>query len=131
MQVGEKANRNFELTVTNPGGHSSTPVDDNAIYQLSDALARVRAYKFPVRLNATTRAFLERGGPARKDALGEAMTRLARDPSDRAAEAVLARDRSLNSCSARPASQRCWRAARHQRPPPARQGDGQLPHRAG
>jgi acetylornithine deacetylase/succinyl-diaminopimelate desuccinylase-like protein len=97
MQVGEKANRNFELTVTNPGGHSSTPVDDNAIYQLADALARVRAYKFPVRLNATTRTFLDRGGAARKDPLGEAMGRLARDPADRAAEAVLARDRSLNS----------------------------------
>lgn len=97
MQIGEKANRSFELTVTNPGGHSSTPVDDNAIYQLADALGRVRAYKFPIRFNATTGAYFAQGGAARKDAVGTAMAQLARDPGDKAAETLVIADRSLNS----------------------------------
>ncbi|MDB5695013.1 MAG: Acetylornithine deacetylase/Succinyl-diaminopimelate desuccinylase [Sphingomonas bacterium] len=97
MQVGEKSNRNFELTVTNPGGHSSIPIDDNAIYQLSDALVKVRALKFPVRFNATTRAYFAQAGAARGGPLGTAMQALSRDLADRAAEAVVARDRGLNS----------------------------------
>ena len=97
MQIGEKANRSFELTVTNPGGHSSTPIDDNAIYQLADALGRVRAYKFPIRFNDTTRAYFAQAGAARKDALGTAMAKLARDSGDKAAEALVIADRSLNS----------------------------------
>ncbi len=97
MQVGEKSNRNFEIQATNPGGHSSIPVDDNAIYELGDALARVRAYKFPVRFNDTTRAFFRQAGAARTDDLGRAMVRLAADPGDKAAEAIVVRDRSYNS----------------------------------
>ncbi|HEX8553614.1 MAG TPA: M20/M25/M40 family metallo-hydrolase, partial [Sphingomonas sp.] len=76
MQVGEKANRNFELTVTNPGGHSSVPRSDNAIYQLAAALTRVGAYTFPIRFNATTRAYFARSGAARPGPAGEAMARL-------------------------------------------------------
>ena len=97
MQVGEKSNRSYELQATNPGGHSSIPVDDNAIYELSDALLRVRAYKFPVRFNDTTRAFFAKAGAARKDPLGSAMTRLARNPADRQAEATVSADRTYNS----------------------------------
>ena len=97
MQVGEKSNRTFELTVTNPGGHSSIPIDDNAIYQLSDALVKVRAYKFPVRFNPTTRVYFEQAGAARPGPLGSAMQALARNPSDRAAEAIVSRERVLNS----------------------------------
>ena len=97
MQVGEKSNRTFELTVTNPGGHSSIPIDDNAIYQLSDALVKVRAYKFPVRFNPTTRTFFAQAGAARGGATGAAMQALSRDPTDTAAAAIVSRDRGLNS----------------------------------
>lgn len=97
MQVGEKSNRSFELTVTNPGGHSSLPIDDNAIYELADALAKVRAYKFPIRFNDTTRAFFAKAGATRKDGLGKAMERLAADPADKAAEAAVVADRTYNS----------------------------------
>jgi hypothetical protein len=44
IQVGEKAVQNYRLETRNPGGHSSTPVRDNAIYELADALVRLRAY---------------------------------------------------------------------------------------
>jgi len=97
MQVGEKSNRNFELTATNPGGHSSIPVDDNAVYELGDALAKVRGHRFPVRFNDTTRAFFAKSGAARRDETGHAMVRLAADPADKAAEAAVSRDRTLNS----------------------------------
>lgn len=97
MQVGEKSNRSFELTVTNPGGHSSQPVDDNAIYQLADALAKVRAYKFPVRFNDVTRAFFAKAGAARGDEMGAAMAHLSTDPADKAAETQVSTDRAYNS----------------------------------
>ena len=97
MQIGEKSNRTFELQATNPGGHSSTPVDDNAIYALSDALQRVRGLKFPVRFNDTTRAYFAKVGASRKDTTGTAMARLAANPADKDAEAVASADRTLNS----------------------------------
>jgi len=97
MQVGEKSNRSFELQVTNPGGHSSIPVDDNAIYDLADALAKLRGYKFPLRFNDTTRVYFAKAGAARPDDLGRAMVALARNPADRAAEQIVSRDRTFNS----------------------------------
>jgi len=97
IQVGEKSNRSFELQTTNPGGHSSIPVDDNAIYELSDALVKVRAYKFPVHFNDTTRAFFSKAGAGRTDDLGRAMVQLAKDPTDKAAEAIVSADRGYNS----------------------------------
>ena len=97
MQIGEKSNRSYELTATNPGGHSSIPVTDNAIYELADALVKVRGYTFPVRFNATTRAYFTTVGASRMDALGRAILELAANPADRAAEAIVVRDRGLNS----------------------------------
>ena len=58
--AGEKVYQDFRLEITNPGGHSSRPVPDNAIYRLAAALGRIAAFQFPVELNATTRAFFER-----------------------------------------------------------------------
>ena len=45
VQGAEKTYATFELTVTNPGGHSSAPRADNAIYELADALKKIEAYK--------------------------------------------------------------------------------------
>lgn len=97
MQIGEKSNRSFELQATNPGGHSSIPIDDNAIYDLADALKAVRGYKFPVRFNDTTRAFFAKAGAARKDATGAAMVQLSANPADTAAEKTVSADRTFNS----------------------------------
>ena len=55
VQAGEKVYQDFALEITNPGGHSSTPVRDNAIVRLSTALARLAPDTFPVALNATVR----------------------------------------------------------------------------
>jgi len=97
MQVGEKASQNYRLEATNPGGHSSTPVRDNAIYELAEALVKVRDHEFPVKFTDTTRAFFARAGAARDDELGHAMMSLAKNPDDRQAEAIVSRDRSYHS----------------------------------
>jgi len=97
MQVGEKAAQNYRLETTNPGGHSSIPIRDNAIYELVDALAKVRDYEFPVKLTDTTRAFFAKAGAARGDDLGHAMVTLSQSPNDAAAEAIVSKDRSYHS----------------------------------
>jgi acetylornithine deacetylase/succinyl-diaminopimelate desuccinylase-like protein len=56
----EKVYADFQLTVTNPGGHSSLPVPDNAIYHLADALGRLEHSPFPFELNAVTREYFKR-----------------------------------------------------------------------
>ena len=97
MHVGEKASQHYRIETTNPGGHSSAPVRDNAIYQLADALVKVRNVEFPIHFNPTTRAFFARAGAARGDELGAAMIALSKNPADAAAEAVVNRDKSYHS----------------------------------
>ncbi|MGE0742774.1 MAG: M20/M25/M40 family metallo-hydrolase [Hyphomonadaceae bacterium] len=97
IQAGEKIHQVFTLTVTNPGGHSSRPVPENAIYRLSAGMGRLAAFQFPVELNPVTRAFFERMAPIVGGDMGAAMTALARDPNDAAAQAMLARDASFNA----------------------------------
>jgi len=97
IQVGEKAVQNYRLETINAGGHSSIPVRDNAIYELADALAKVRDYEFPLKLSDTTRAFFAKAGAARGDELGHAMVALSQNPDDAAAEAVVSKDRSYHS----------------------------------
>jgi acetylornithine deacetylase/succinyl-diaminopimelate desuccinylase-like protein len=89
LQTAEKTFASFTLTARNPGGHSSQPRADNAIFDLMDALARVRAYQFPVMWNDTTIAFMRDIGPVTEGPLGAAMTRFAQRPGDRRAVATL------------------------------------------
>lgn len=96
VQVGEKTFANFRLETRNPGGHSSVPVRDNAIYQLSRALTKIDEYEFPVEMTDTTRRFFTEAGAARADALGNAMVALAKNNGDKAAEAIVNADRFLH-----------------------------------
>jgi acetylornithine deacetylase/succinyl-diaminopimelate desuccinylase-like protein len=97
IQVGEKAAQNYKLETTNAGGHSSIPIRDNAIYQLADALAKVRSHEFPVKFTDTTRVFFAKVGASRGGELGDAMVALSKDPNDAAAEAIVSKDRSYHS----------------------------------
>jgi acetylornithine deacetylase/succinyl-diaminopimelate desuccinylase-like protein len=97
MHVGEKTAVNYRLEATNPGGHSSAPVSDNAIYELADALVKLRAYDFPVQMSDTTRAYFRTAGKARGDDMGAAMIAIAADPGNKAAEAKLNADKSYHS----------------------------------
>src|SRR5262249_15049856 len=60
VEAGEKIYQDYKLETTNPGGHSSRPVKDNAIYQLAAALTKLRDYEFPIEFNDTTRGYFER-----------------------------------------------------------------------
>lgn len=91
VQGAEKTYASFALTVTNPGGHSSRPRADNAIYQLAHALEKVEAYKFPVMSNELTRAYLGAVGQAKGGEVGVALRRFAADPNDVAAAEALAK----------------------------------------
>lgn len=97
VQVGEKAYQDFTLTVTNPGGHSSAPVRDNAIYAMGEAVLKVRDYAFPVEFNDTTRTYFTKAAALYPGELGAAMKALAANPQDKAAEAIVSRDRTMNS----------------------------------
>jgi acetylornithine deacetylase/succinyl-diaminopimelate desuccinylase-like protein len=97
IQVGEKAVQNYHLETVNAGGHSSIPIRDNAIYELSDALTKVRDHEFPVKFTDTTRVFFAKVGATRGDELGKAMQALAQNPADSAAETIVSKDRSYHS----------------------------------
>ena len=57
MEATEKRYADFRVTAVNRGGHSSLPRPDNAIYELTAALNKLAAYKFPFELNGVTRAY--------------------------------------------------------------------------
>jgi carboxypeptidase PM20D1 len=91
VQGAEKTFATFDVIVANPGGHSSRPRSDNAIYQLAHALEKVEAYRFPVMATDLTRAYLGAVGKAQSGPLGEALRKFAADPTDASAADTLAK----------------------------------------
>jgi acetylornithine deacetylase/succinyl-diaminopimelate desuccinylase-like protein len=87
--TAEKTYASYEITTRNPGGHSSLPRADNAIYELADALKKIQAYRFPVMWNDTTLASFKSSGAATTGKLGEAMRKFAKNPHDKAAADAL------------------------------------------
>lgn len=97
VQASEKVYNSFTLTVTNPGGHSSRPTKDNAIYQLAEALIRIGAYDFPVKLNDVTRTYFERTAAISDPATAEAMRAIVANPNDEDAARALSQDPAYNA----------------------------------
>ena len=97
VQASEKVFQSFQLEVTNPGGHSSLPRPDNAIYELSQALVRIGAHGFPVMLNEVTRAYFERSAELVDAETGAAMRGILASPPDPASIEVLAHVAAYNS----------------------------------
>ena len=102
IQAGEKMSQNFRLEVTNPGGHSSRPVKDNAIYHLSAALLRIEAYDFPAQFTDGSRAYFT--GMAKIQAakgntqVADAMRALVEHPNDAQSIALVSsKDPSWNA----------------------------------
>jgi len=85
IQAAEKTYATWEITVRNPGGHSSRPRPDNAIYDLADAITKIQNYRFPVRWSEMTLAFFEETGEQLGGELGAAMIQFANNPKDEAA----------------------------------------------
>ncbi|MBA3896121.1 MAG: M20/M25/M40 family metallo-hydrolase [Sphingomonadaceae bacterium] len=91
-QGAEKTYADFELSVTNPGGHSSAPRKDNAIVQLAGALVRIGAYRFTPELSDLTRAYFVEAAKYESPGTGAAMRAFAANPADARAITVLAAD---------------------------------------
>jgi acetylornithine deacetylase/succinyl-diaminopimelate desuccinylase-like protein len=89
IQASEKMYQDFELKVTNPGGHSSLPVADNAIYHLAEGLTRLEHFKFPFELSEVTRTYFERMSGIVGGSTGADMKAITQNPPDQAALARL------------------------------------------
>jgi len=89
MQAAEKTYVTWDMVIRNPGGHSSRPRKDNAIYELASALTRIQEYTFPVSYNDLTLAYFKGTGAKTQGELGKAMSRFAEDPEDAAAINIL------------------------------------------
>ncbi len=90
MQAAEKTYVSWDITIRNPGGHSSRPRADNAIYDLADAIQKVQQYRFPVRWSDMTLAYFHQTGSELGGELGDAMVQFAENPGDGAATDRLA-----------------------------------------
>jgi acetylornithine deacetylase/succinyl-diaminopimelate desuccinylase-like protein len=95
--ASEKTYGDYLLTAINPGGHSSLPVPDNAIYELNHALTRLERYQFPFELNGITRQYYEARTRLESGRRAADMQAILRDPPDQAAIARLSRDKIDNA----------------------------------
>src|SRR5450631_2631274 len=97
VDASEKVYADYQLTVTNPGGHSSLPVPDNAIYHLADGLSRLQHFRFPFELNSVTRDYYEASAKAEQGRRGADMAAILKTPPDKAAVDRLSEDPIDNS----------------------------------
>ncbi|MGC2160846.1 MAG: M20/M25/M40 family metallo-hydrolase, partial [Silvibacterium sp.] len=97
IDATEKLYGDYQLMTTNPGGHSSIPVPDNAIYHVADALGRLQQYQFPFELNAVTRAYFERMSTLETGQNAADLKAILQPDPDQAAIARLSTNREWNS----------------------------------
>ena len=90
IQSAEKTTATFYIAASNPGGHSSAPRPDNAIFELADALGKLQADRFPVEFNEITRVMVTDLAAEHGGELGDALNALLADPGDLAAADVAA-----------------------------------------
>jgi len=85
VQIAEKTYVQAEFEATGPGGHSARPTVDNTIYDLAEALTRLRQYQFPVRLNDAARVYFARSAPLQSGQVADDMRQMAQASPDPAA----------------------------------------------
>jgi acetylornithine deacetylase/succinyl-diaminopimelate desuccinylase-like protein len=85
IQAAEKLYQDYDVKVTNPGGHSSLPGSENAIYELAEALTRLEHYQFPFELSGVTREYFKREADIVGGVTGADMNAILQTPPDRAA----------------------------------------------
>ncbi len=85
VQASEKVFHNVGLEVHNPGGHSSMPRRDNAIYQLAAALDRLARFTFPPSLNGVSRAYFAAIAPTESATVANDIRGVLASPMDTAA----------------------------------------------
>ena len=89
VQAAEKIYVTFHITATNPGGHSSRPRADNAIYELTMALARLSEFTFPVDVGEVSGLYFERSSYFMDGLPAVDMRAVAKEPPDETAAARL------------------------------------------
>jgi len=92
MDAAEKTYQTYFFTTKNPGGHSSRPRPDNAIYDLADALKKLQAHRFTPVMNDVSRAYFTQRARDETGPLGDAMRRWLADPNDAAAADTIEAD---------------------------------------
>jgi acetylornithine deacetylase/succinyl-diaminopimelate desuccinylase-like protein len=97
FQAGEKVYQDFVLETRNPGGHSSRPRLDNAIYELATGLVALSKNDFPVQLSDTTRAYFTEMAKLSDADTAKAIRALLANPQDEAANAIVSRDPGWHS----------------------------------
>jgi acetylornithine deacetylase/succinyl-diaminopimelate desuccinylase-like protein len=97
VEASEKLYADFQLTATNPGGHSSLPVPDNAIYHLSEALTKLAKFVFPLELTPVTRTYFERRAPLEDGQTKADMNGVLHNPPDPGAVARLSSEPRYNA----------------------------------
>jgi acetylornithine deacetylase/succinyl-diaminopimelate desuccinylase-like protein len=91
--AAEKLYSDYQLIVTNRGGHSSVPRQDNAIYQLARGLTRLARFQFPFELNGVNRGYFEQMAQGvAKGQEADDMRGILKAPPDAQALARLSRD---------------------------------------
>jgi acetylornithine deacetylase/succinyl-diaminopimelate desuccinylase-like protein len=85
ISIAEKTFQTYFFTAHNPGGHSSRPRPDNAIYELADALKALQSHRFTPMLNPANRGYFEQRAKQEGDnQLGQAMRAWLANPNDSA-----------------------------------------------
>ncbi|WP_431636405.1 M20/M25/M40 family metallo-hydrolase [Dyella sp. KULCS107] len=101
VETAEKVYASYTLTVRNPGGHSSLPTPDNAIYRLAAGLMRLSQLDFPLHTNSATRGYYARLATLYTGQAARDMRAVAHDPSDSAAMQRLAASTPYNNAHLR------------------------------
>ncbi|HSC45520.1 MAG TPA: M20/M25/M40 family metallo-hydrolase, partial [Candidatus Acidoferrum sp.] len=89
LQASEKVYVDYQFESLNPGGHSSLPSRDNAIYHLADALARLEKFSFPVHVNEITQNYFMKTAALSSGQAADDLRAATKDPPDPAAVARL------------------------------------------
>jgi acetylornithine deacetylase/succinyl-diaminopimelate desuccinylase-like protein len=97
LQASEKVYVDFQFEATNPGGHSSVPGPENAIYKLAAALARLQGFSFPVKVSEITRNYFARSAALSTDSTAADLSGASKDPPDQAAVKRLSANPYYNS----------------------------------
>ncbi len=97
VQTSEKVYQTYQITATNPGGHSSIPRPENAIFQLAQALVNIANYQFPYQIGPNTRLMFERAAHLETGQTATDMAELGKENFSQAAADRLAQDPYINA----------------------------------
>jgi len=96
IQAGEKFPQNYQLEVTNPGGHSSRPTRVNAINELAHGLDKIEGYQFPIKFTDASRTYFTEVAKMTPEPEASNMRALLKDPNDKAAAEAMRDDPGSN-----------------------------------